>query len=169
MCVLLLDIFCLILTTSFLILVLKSSGSAFTNFIRDEFTTLVEAKDRILSTAVDLQYEFPKYTLRNGLEFIGALETELQFEKAAQLARNITIDLFATHDSESVQVCDIPLSFPFVLNPRFGSKWLRKLSTFPGATSIKWGFIFYLHTKPQMSSSSIHIALLTNDDVVLIL
>lgn len=84
------------------LLLLKSSGSAFTNFIRDEFTTLVEVKDRILSTAVDLQYEFPKYTL-SGLESIGALETELRFEKAAQLARDITIDLFATHDSESVQ------------------------------------------------------------------
>lgn len=85
--------------------VLKSSGSAFENFIRDEFTTLVEVKDRILSTAVDLQYEFPKYTLENGLDSISTMEAELCLEKAAQLARNVTIDLFATHESGSVQVC----------------------------------------------------------------
>ncbi|GJJ08682.1 hypothetical protein Clacol_002901 [Clathrus columnatus] len=85
------------------LLLLKSSGSAFSHFIRDEFTTLVEVKDRILSTAVNLQYDFPKYTLKNGLGSIGAMETELEFKKAAELARNVTIDLFTTHDSESVQ------------------------------------------------------------------
>ena len=44
-------------------IVLKSSGSSFENFIRDEFTTLPEAADRILSTAVNMEYEFPMWTL----------------------------------------------------------------------------------------------------------
>ena len=38
--------------------VLKSSGSAFENFVRDEFTTLVEVNDRIFSTSIDLKYVF---------------------------------------------------------------------------------------------------------------
>lgn len=151
---------------------LKSSGSAFTNFIRDEFTTLVEAKDRIFSTAVDLQYEFPKYTLGNGPESIGALETEFQFEKAAQLARNTTIDLFATHDSESVQVCDIPLSFPFVLNPRFGSGWLRiEAAHIPGRNKHQMGVhILSTHKSLKCRLPQFILALFdANDDVVLIL
>ena len=42
---------------------LKSSGSAFENFVRDEFTTLVEVNDRIFSTAVDMQYTFSPIAL----------------------------------------------------------------------------------------------------------
>ena len=40
------------------LLVIKTTGSAFENFVRDEFTTLVEVNDRIFSTAVDLEYTF---------------------------------------------------------------------------------------------------------------
>ncbi|EEB91136.1 hypothetical protein MPER_10554, partial [Moniliophthora perniciosa FA553] len=36
------------------LLVLKSTGSAFHSFIRDEYTTLAEVNDRIFSTSVDL-------------------------------------------------------------------------------------------------------------------
>jgi urate oxidase len=35
------------------LLVLKSTGSAFEDFVRDEFTTLPEVDDRIMSTAID--------------------------------------------------------------------------------------------------------------------
>jgi urate oxidase len=38
--------------------VLKSAGSAFENFVRDEYTTLVEVDDRIFSTSVDLRYTY---------------------------------------------------------------------------------------------------------------
>lgn len=37
--------------------VLKSGGSAFEGFHRDEFTTLPEVADRIFSTSVTLDYE----------------------------------------------------------------------------------------------------------------
>ncbi|KIJ31342.1 hypothetical protein M422DRAFT_61667 [Sphaerobolus stellatus SS14] len=84
------------------LLVLKSSGSAFTNFVRDEFTLLAEVTDRILSTSVDLSYTFPAYTLRDASE-LDAMETSVEFKRAAELARGITLDLFATHDSASVQ------------------------------------------------------------------
>jgi hypothetical protein len=40
------------------LLVLKSTGSAFENFVRDEYTTLAEVDDRIFSTAIDLSYTF---------------------------------------------------------------------------------------------------------------
>jgi hypothetical protein len=40
------------------LLVLKSTGSAFENFVRDEYTTLAEVNDRIFSTAIDLSYTF---------------------------------------------------------------------------------------------------------------
>jgi urate oxidase len=52
--------------------VLKSTGSAFENFVRDEYTTLGEVDDRIFSTAVELEYEFapikvPAPTVRSEL------------------------------------------------------------------------------------------------------
>ena len=81
---------------------LKSTGSAFENFIRDEHTTLVEVNDRIFSTSVDLTYTFPSITL--GKEGIGALEPAMGFEKVFESAREITLCVFATDDSASVQV-----------------------------------------------------------------
>lgn len=43
--------------------VLKSTGSAFEDFVRDEYTTLVEVNDRILSTSIDLAYTFVPFTI----------------------------------------------------------------------------------------------------------
>ena len=40
------------------LLVLKTTGSAFESFVRDEYTTLVEVNDRIFSTSIDLSYKF---------------------------------------------------------------------------------------------------------------
>jgi hypothetical protein len=45
------------------LLVMKSTGSAFEGFVRDEYTTLGEVDDRIFSTAVDLTYEWAEVTL----------------------------------------------------------------------------------------------------------
>jgi len=39
------------------LLVLKSTGSAFEGFVRDEYTTLKDVSDRIFSTAVECQYD----------------------------------------------------------------------------------------------------------------
>jgi len=63
----------------------------------------MEVNDRIFSTAVDMSYTFPPHIIA-GVDDIGDMEKALEFGKAAKLARDITLDLFATHDSASVQV-----------------------------------------------------------------
>ncbi|KAG1754126.1 hypothetical protein EDD22DRAFT_733593, partial [Suillus occidentalis] len=45
------------------LLVLKSTGSAFHGYIHDEYTTLPEVTDRVLSTSVDLAYTFKPISL----------------------------------------------------------------------------------------------------------
>ena len=95
--------------------VLKSTGSAFEGFIRDEYTTLVEVPERILSTSVDLEYRFspvsiPIPTDLQLLDFatpknIGeAKGTVWDALGVAERARRSTLDLFATDESASVQV-----------------------------------------------------------------
>ncbi|KIY52339.1 uricase [Fistulina hepatica ATCC 64428] len=93
------------------LLVLKSSGSAFTNFWRDEYTTLVEVDDRIFSTSVDLEYTYAPFSIASPtdekkLEFVvpgvvkgGVWDSDGVFERA----RNVTLQVFATDDSASVQ------------------------------------------------------------------
>ena len=44
--------------------VLKSTGSAFESFVRDEYTTLAEVNDRIFSTSVDLVYTFKPFAIK---------------------------------------------------------------------------------------------------------
>lgn len=97
--------------------VLKSTGSAFENFIRDEYTTLVEVADRIFSTSVDLTYEFAPITIsvaptdgkrldlvvpiRKGEEgYLGSVwDDEVPIR-----ARTATLETFALDESASVQV-----------------------------------------------------------------
>jgi urate oxidase len=78
--------------------VLKSTGSAFHGFVRDEFTTLPETWDRILSTDVDCTWNWKQFptvaAVQNGVE---------RFEKAWESAREIILKLFATDESASVQ------------------------------------------------------------------
>lgn len=94
------------------LLVLKSTGSAFENYYRDEYTTLISVDDRIFSTAVDLTYTYapisiPSPTDEKKLEF--TLPTLLDGggiwdgEAVASNARNITLEVFATDESASVQ------------------------------------------------------------------
>ncbi|KAG8212881.1 uricase [Butyriboletus roseoflavus] len=96
------------------LLVLKSTGSAFEGFIRDEYTTLVEVPERILSTSVDLEYEFapvsiPVPTDPKLLEF--GIPTNIGDAKGSvwdalgvsERARTSTLDIFATDESASVQ------------------------------------------------------------------
>jgi len=83
------------------LLVLKTTGSAFENFVRDEHTTLPEVNDRIFSTSVDLIYNFSPISL--GTEEFGALEPAMEFEKTFKSARDITLEIFATDESASVQ------------------------------------------------------------------
>lgn len=85
---------------------MKSSGSSFENFVRDEFTTLVEVNDRIFSTAVDLQYTFSPVSLGAHTDLaskLASLGKEHAYNDVAARARNITLDVFATDASASVQ------------------------------------------------------------------
>jgi len=85
------------------LLVLKSSGSAFENFYVDEFTTLTPVSDRILSTSVECEYtiQLPAgYLTIDGLAKLG--ETA-KFTEVAVNAKKITLELFATDESASVQ------------------------------------------------------------------
>jgi len=78
--------------------VLKSTGSAFHGFVRDEYTTLGETWDRILSTDVDATWD---WKLFKTLEDIKAIIPK--FDAAWESAREITMSTFATDYSASVQ------------------------------------------------------------------
>ncbi|KAK2467230.1 hypothetical protein APHAL10511_000779 [Amanita phalloides] len=93
------------------LLVLKSTGSAFSGFIRDEYTTLVEVDDRILSTSVDLMYTFspvqvspPTDEKQLELSIPDRVEAgSLWDDKVAERARKATMEIFACDESASVQ------------------------------------------------------------------
>ncbi len=78
--------------------VLKSTGSAFHGFVRDEYTTLAETWDRILSTDVDCTWTWKKFptlaAVQEGVE---------RFDAGWEAARNITMKTFAFDESASVQ------------------------------------------------------------------
>lgn len=83
------------------LLVLKSSGSAFEGFVRDEYTTLPEVNDRIFSTSVDCTYNvaLPSKALKaDSLVNLG-----IDFKDIAASARALTLKIFATDESASVQ------------------------------------------------------------------
>ena len=96
------------------LLVLKSTGSAFENFVRDEYTTLVEVNDRIFSTSVDLTYTFAPLGIPAPADGEGkvfdapvsgdaAKGTAWDGDALAAAARGITLEVFATDESASVQ------------------------------------------------------------------
>lgn len=93
------------------LLVLKSTGSKFEGFIRDEYTTLVEVDDRILSTSVDLEYAFSEIPLQapgdaGKLEFVvaeGVEDGSVWDEEVPERARRATLEVFAEDESASVQ------------------------------------------------------------------
>ncbi|KAI0050474.1 uricase, partial [Auriscalpium vulgare] len=97
------------------LLVLKTTGSAFESFVRDEYTTLAEVDDRIFSTSVDLSYTFAPFAIAEPSD-----DKKLAFsatnvgkeaetggawdgERISALARSITLDVFAHDESASVQ------------------------------------------------------------------
>ncbi|KAL6718369.1 hypothetical protein ACLMJK_004458 [Lecanora helva] len=80
------------------LLVLKSTGSAFHDFYRDEYTTLPDVYDRILSTEVDCGWKWDSF------DNLAALKTAVpKFDEAWAAARKITLETFATESSPSVQ------------------------------------------------------------------
>ena len=80
------------------LLVLKSTGSAFHGFIRDEFTALKDVEDRILSTEVDSGWKW------NIFKDVQQVESSApKFDDAWKVARETTLNLFAKENSPSVQ------------------------------------------------------------------
>jgi urate oxidase len=71
------------------LLILKSAHSAFSGFPRDEFTTLPETRDRILATSLTATWRYA--------------DTDVEFGSAWRAVRTTLLDVFAEHQSESVQ------------------------------------------------------------------
>jgi urate oxidase len=78
------------------LLVLKSTGSAFHGFHRDEYTKLPETWDRILSTDIEAGWQWKLF--KNAAE-----SASIDFNAAWKAARDITMKIFAEDDSASVQ------------------------------------------------------------------
>ena len=83
-------------------LVLKSTGSSFSNFIRDQYTTLPEVDDRVFSTVVDCSYELSVPQVNSDCLNLTDV-TQNPYDAIAESVRNITLDTFALEFSESVQ------------------------------------------------------------------
>ena len=91
---------------------MKSTGSKFEGFLRDEYTTLVEVDDRIFSTSVDLEYAFSEIPLKapgdaEKLQFVAPQQVEgggVWDEEVPGRARRATLEVFAEDESASVQV-----------------------------------------------------------------
>jgi urate oxidase len=71
------------------LVVLNATNSAFEHFLRDEYTTLKEDRNRILATAIRA-----RWTYRSG---------SMRFDETWNGVRQILLDSFAAHDSESLQ------------------------------------------------------------------
>lgn len=80
------------------LLVLKSTGSMFHSFVRDEFTALPETWDRILSTSVDAGWKWATFATLDDVQ-----KSVDQFDVTHTKARDITFKLFAEEESPSVQ------------------------------------------------------------------
>lgn len=78
--------------------VLKSTGSAFHGFVRDEYTTLPETWDRIFSTDVDATWKWKKFDSVDAVKQFAP-----KFDTVREAARNITLKTFAEDASASVQ------------------------------------------------------------------
>jgi len=80
------------------LLVLKTTGSAFYGFHRDEYTRLPETWDRMLSTEVEAHWHWRTFS---GLAQVQ--KDASKFDKAWDDAKRITLETFAKEESPSVQ------------------------------------------------------------------
>jgi urate oxidase len=80
------------------LLVLKSTGSEFHHFVRNDFTTLPDVYDRILSTSVDAGWKWKTFSSLDEVK-----QSVSKFDETWTKAREITFRLFATESSPSVQ------------------------------------------------------------------
>lgn len=80
------------------LLVLKSTGSAFYGFHRDEYTALPETWDRILSTEVKADWTWKTF------DTLASVKSKVaEFDPAFKSVYQITCDTFAKDNSASVQ------------------------------------------------------------------
>lgn len=78
--------------------VLKSTNSQFWGFVRDEYTTLKETWDRILSTDVACDWYWKRFSSVDEVRSLGP-----RFDATWLAARDITLKTFAEDNSASVQ------------------------------------------------------------------
>jgi urate oxidase len=71
-----------------------------------QYTFPVAVSDRIFSTSVDLQYTFTTTALQafTCIDNVGAVDGAAQFNQVAASAKEVTLEVFATDESASVQV-----------------------------------------------------------------
>lgn len=80
------------------LLVLKSTGSQFHSFVRNDFSILQDTYDRILSTSVDSNWSWSTFS------GVDAVQKNVdKFDDTWTNAREITFRLFALEESPSVQ------------------------------------------------------------------
>ncbi|KAF9064990.1 uricase [Rhodocollybia butyracea] len=77
------------------LLVLKSTGSSFTSFIRDEYTLLKEVDDRIFSTSIDLTYTFASISIPPPKDEVD-IPCLCLFDMADEYSENTTLHSFTT-------------------------------------------------------------------------
>ncbi|KAI9228387.1 MAG: hypothetical protein DHS80DRAFT_30872 [Piptocephalis tieghemiana] len=78
------------------LLVLKTTGSAFTGFVRDQYTTLPETDDRIFSTIVSAQWSYAPGASRSQV-------MSKDYTTVFDAVRETTLRIFAEDESASVQ------------------------------------------------------------------
>ncbi|KAK4048421.1 hypothetical protein OIV83_004767 [Microbotryomycetes sp. JL201] len=83
------------------LLVLKSTGSSFEDYVFDKFTTLKPVNDRIFSTSVDCSYTIP--ISPSALTPSALPNLSIDFDSIFASVTRITLETFAEHDSASVQ------------------------------------------------------------------
>lgn len=80
------------------LLVLKSTGSQFHGFMRDDYTTLPDLYDRILSTSIDASWKWETFSDKRHV----ISKTE-DFDNTWMGVRDVTMKTFAEDSSASVQ------------------------------------------------------------------
>ncbi|GAA6063492.1 hypothetical protein JCM10212_004451 [Sporobolomyces blumeae] len=83
------------------LLVLKSTESSFENYVFDEYTTLKPVDDRIFSTSVECTYTIPIPSSAVSPSALGRLG--IDFDKIYESVVGTTLEIFAEHNSASVQ------------------------------------------------------------------
>ncbi|KAJ3046204.1 hypothetical protein HDV00_000016 [Rhizophlyctis rosea] len=82
--------------------VLKTTGSSFENYHTDKYTTLPPMSDRIFSTNIDATWSFGPLEETLSESAKSPLE-DIPYDRAFKGVKQMTLDIFANHDSPSVQ------------------------------------------------------------------